>query len=519
MSEAAMKAQEDKILEYLLAPQLDAPTLNNFTILAERIRMEWPLAARLKLAERWRKQPPTDNLIRLYSLLFHFSGDLYYLEIIVQYYSIISTDTNPEVIHYVYWCIQRQLFLGRAEPNKPAFVVCDLFRLYERLLAIIETQWTLVPRAHPKRDPSAPLRICFITNQFLGFRHQPSRDCADFAGRLQSRHGMECAVINCNLMPLTTAATFMPPFVATLEKSFKGTQTLDTGEGVVTMASFADTAFSQEKISRIMRTVESFRPDALVAFGGANIIVDLFARARVRPTILLPTTWGYVHSFADIILGYDERDWTADLPPIHRPPFAGRFRPFTFGFTLPPATNEANPYTLPENAPVFAVVGNRLDDEVSDGFIILLERLLDRVPDAVVAFAGGVTSLPARLKASRHADCLLSLGYITDVRGLFRRCAAFLNPPRQGGGGGAAYALGEGLPVVTTARGDVASVAGPQACVADDEAFLARAAALALDPNFRRIEGENARARYDGAIDRDRAVERLAGYCHELIGV
>lgn len=330
---------------------------------------------------------------------------------------------------------------------------------------------------------------------------------------------MECGIINCNLMPLTTTATFIPPFTATLEKSFKGAQTLDTGQGDVLMVSFADTAFTQEKIGRILRTVESFRPDVLVAFGGANIIVDLFARARVCPSILLPTTCGQVHSFADIILGYDERDWTADLPPVHRPPFAGRFRPFTFGFALPPATEETAPYTLPDGAPVFAVVGNRLDDEVSDAFINLLERLLDRIPNAVVVFAGGVSSLTARLTTSRHASRLIALGYITDVRGLFRRCAAFLNPPRQGGGGGAAYALGEGLPVVTTARGDVASVAGPQSCVVDDEAFLTRAATLALDPDFRRIEGENARARYDSAIDRARAVERLAAYCHELIGV
>lgn len=519
MSEATMKAQEAKLLEYLLAPKFDATTLNNFAILAETVRLEWPFAARLDLTERWRKSPPTDDTVRLYSLLFHFSGDLYYLERVVHYCSIISTGARPEFIHYVYWCVQRQLFLGRAEPNKPAFACCDLFRFYERLLAIIETQWAAAPRAHPKRDASAPLRVCFVTNQFVGLRHQPSRDCADFAGRLQSQHGMECAIVNCNLMPLTTTATFIPPFTATLEKSFKGAQTLDTGQGDVLMVSFSESAFSQEKIGRMLRTVESFRPDVLVAFGGANIIVDLFARARVCPTILLPTTWGQVHSFADIILGYDERDWTADLPPIHRPPFAGRFRPFTFGFALPPATEEANPYTLPENAPVFAVVGNRLDDEVSDAFIDLMERLLDRVPDAVVAFAGGVTSLPARLATSRHADRLISLGYITDVRGLFRHCAAFLNPPRQGGGGGAAYALGEGLPVVTTARGDVASVAGPQACVADDQAFLTRAARLALDPDFRQAEGENARARYDGAIDRDRAVERLKGYCHELIGV
>lgn len=519
MSEAAMKAQEERLLQYVLAPKFDATLLNEFALLAEKIRLEWPLDARLDLTERWRRKPPTDDTVRLNSLLFHFSGDLYYLERVIHYCEMVSSNAKPEFIHYIYWCIQRQLFLGRAEPNKPAFAPCDLFRLYERLLTMLETQWAVAPRPSPKRDPDARPRVCFVTNQFVGLRHQPSRDCADFAGRLQSHHGMECAIINCNLMPLTTTATFMPPFTATLEKSFKGAQTLDTGEGEVLMVSFADTAFTREKIGRILRTVESFRPDVLVAFGGANIVVDLFARADACPSILLPTTTGQVHSFADFILGYDERDWTADLPPIHRPPFAGRFRPFTFGFALPPATEEANPYTLPENATVFAVVGNRLDDEVSDAFINLLERLLDRVPGAVVAFAGGVTTLPNRLKASRHADRLLSLGYITDVRGLFRRCAAFLNPPRQGGGGGAAYALGEGLPVATTTQGDVASVAGPQACVADDEAFLARAAALALDPDFRRIEGENARARYDGAIDRARAAERLKGYCHEFIGV
>ena len=519
MSEAAMKAQEEKLLEFLLTPKFNADLLNEFALLAESVRMEWPLDARIDLTERWRKQPPTDDTVRLYSLLFHFSGDLYYLERVIHYCYMVSDHAKPEFIHYIYWCIQRQLFLGRAEPNKAAFAPCDLFRLYERLLTMIETQWAVAPRPSPKRDAAARPRVCFVTNQFIGLRHQPSRDCADFAGRLQSRHDMECAIVNCNLMPLTTTATFMPPFTATLEKSFKGAQNLDTGEGEVLMVSFADTAFTREKIGRILRTVESFRPDVLVAFGGANIIVDLFARARACPTILLPTTWGQVHSFADIILGYDERDWTADLPAIHRPPFAGRFRPFTFGFALPPKADEVNPYALPADAPVFAVVGNRLDDEVSDAFINLLERLMDRVPSAVVAFAGGVASLPARLNASRHADRLLSLGYITDVRGLFGRCVAFLNPPRQGGGGGAAYALGEGLPVVTTAQGDVASVAGPQACVADDEAFLTRAAALAFDADFRRTEGESARARYDGAIDRTRAVERLAAYCHELIGV
>ena len=519
MSDLAIKAQESELLDYLLSPNFDAPRLNAFAELAEKIRVEWPFPARIDLAERWRKQPPSADTVRLYSLLFHLSGDLYYLERIVHYCDMVSDRADPEFLHYIYWCIMRQMFLGRAEPSKASFGPCDLFRLYECLLALIETHWSPGPRATPKRAATMRPRVCFITNQFLGQRHQPSRDCSDFAMRLQTAHGADVAVINANLMPLKAPATFIPPFTATLEKGFKGAQSLEIGSATLPMVSFTEIDFGREKISRIVRTVESFRPDVLVAFGGANIIADLFARARACPTLLLPTTTGPVHSFADIILGFDQRDWTADLPPIHRQPFGGRFRPFTFGYSLPPLAPETDTYALPDGAPVFAIVGNRLDYEVSSSFIALLERLLDQVPQAVVVFVGGVEALPARLKGSRHAARLLTLGYVNDVRSLFRRCVAFLNPPRQGGGGGAAYALAEGLPVVTAPLGDVASVAGSAACVADDGGFLARAAALAIDADFRATESDNARARFAKAGDRAAAAAQLMTYCHDLIGV
>lgn len=519
MNESVMKEQESKLLEFLLTPGFDGPTLDAFAGLAEKIRIEWPLRDRINLTERWRRQPPSADTIRLYSLLFHLSGDLYYLERVIHYCEMVSDRADPEFIHYIYWCMMRQMFLGRAEPSKASFGPCDLFRLYERLLTLIETHWSPAPRAMPKRAAPDRPRVCFITNQFLGQRHQPSRDCSDFAIRLQTAHGADIAIINANLMPLKAPANFIPPFTATLERGYKGAQSLEIRGATLPIVSFAEIDFRREKITRILRTVESFRPDALVAFGGSNIIVDLFARAGACPTLLLPTTTGPVHSFADIILGFDQHDWTADLPTIHRTAFADRFRPFTFGYSLPPLAPETDSYVLPVGAPVFAIVGTRLDYEVSSSFVALLERLLDQVPLAVVVFVGGVEALPARLKGSRHAARLLTLGYVNDVRSLFRRCAAFLNPPRQGGGGGAAYALAEGLPVVTTRQGDVASVAGSAACVADDDGFVARAAALALDADFRAKEAECAVARFAEAGDRAAAAAQLMAYCHELIGV
>ena len=211
MSDLAIKAQESELLDYLLSPNFDAPRLNAFAELAEKIRVEWPFPARIDLAERWRKQPPSADTVRLYSLLFHLSGDLYYLERSVQYCDLDSDRADPEFLHYIYWCIMRQMFLGRAEPSKASFGPCDLFRLYECLLALIETHWSPGPRATPKRAATMRPRVCFITNQFLGQRHQPSRDCSDFAMRLQTAHGADVAVVG-----VEDAAAVVAPSLAAI---------------------------------------------------------------------------------------------------------------------------------------------------------------------------------------------------------------------------------------------------------------------------------------------------------------
>ena len=107
------------------------------------------------------------------------------------------------------------------------------------------------------------------------------------------------------------------------------------------------------------------------------------------------------------------------------------------------------------------------------------------------------------------------LGEVADIRALYGRCTALLNPPRQGGGGGAAYALAEGVPVVTYGWGDGASVSGPDFCVADRDAYLERAATLATDADAHAAAAAAARARFAAIGDRHRCVERLLAYGEE----
>lgn len=520
MSTVVPAFHETALLEFLQRPSFDVKALDAFTALLDKMRAEAPENVRLDIAERLSVDPPTTDVVRLCSALFYLTGDLYHLERLLHFYILLGDQVDIDKMHYAYWCIQRQMFLGRAAaPKAGAFGICDLHRFYQYILRTIETRWDLRPPPILRRSPGEPVRrIAMVTNQFIGGRHQPSRDCFDFARLLEQNHNVDVIVFNVNLLPLEPASTFVPPFIATLIDDYDGFQIIKMFENQVRVVSYKDRAFSRGKIDAAVRSIASFNPDVVIGFGGSNIVADLFARSRACPVATIPTTTGPLHSMADIILGFDRRDWTADLPTVYRRPFAGRFRPFTFGYSLPPLKPETMNVSLPENAPVLAVVGNRLDDEVGADFIELLEKILDRRNDAVVVFAGTTKTLQKRLSASRRASQFVAPGYVEDIRSLYRRCAVFLNPRRQGGGGGVAYALAEGLPVVTLPHGDGASVAGAEFHVADNAAFIDRTLALLEDSALHAAASNAASARFAAVGDRNRATAELLSYCNALVG-
>lgn len=510
----AVQDAAQALLPFLTDRQFDADKINRFTALCDTLRRDLPQDARIALAEQLRREAPTSDTVRLHSVLFHLTGDLYHLERILHYMIMGGDEVAPELLHYTYWCVSRQMFMGAAAPEKAAaFGPCDVYRFYEHMVRLIARRWGAVP---PRREPRpGPIRrVAMVTNQFTGDRHQPSRDCFDYAARLQEA-GLDVAIINTNMMPLRIENIFIPPMIAELVERYEGVHAIEMFGRHVKMASFTGRAFSREKMHDVIEAIDGYDPDVLVTLGGSVIAADLFAEAGARPVVTLPTTSGLTFSLAHIVLGYDEHDHTQAIPALYRTPFAQRFRPFSFGFTLPPSAGAGGDFGLGGAGFVFAVVGTRLDQEVDAGFLSLAEEVLDRCPDAVVAFAGPVSELPGRLTASRHAARLRVLGHLNDIRAFYGRVGAFLNPPRQGGGGSAAFAVGEGVPVVTMPWGDVASVAGPDFRVADRAAYVARAAALCADRDFRAAQSALAKARYDGVVDRRHSVQRLLDYCEE----
>lgn len=504
----------ESLLPFLREKQFDFEKINRFTELCDRLRRDLAPEVRVEVAERLRREAPRGDLIRLHSVLFYLTGDLYHYEHILHYLLLGEESAPPALMHYTYWCMSRQLFLGASAPEKAsAFVPCDFYRFYEAMVRSIARRWNMIPPKHEPR-PGPIRRAVLVTNQFTNDQHQPSRDCFDYAHRLLER-GIDVAILNSNHMPLHVENLFIPPMVADVIEHYEGVWSMEMFGKRVKMASFTDRPFSRDKMAAIVDAIDGFDPDIILSFGGSNIPCDLFADAGARPVVCLPTTSGITISLAPLVLGYDENDFTAGIPAAYRAPFARRFRPFNFGFFLPPSVGQGGDFGVGPADFVFGVVGTRLDIEVDATFLAMLDDVLDRCPGAVVAFAGHTTELAGRVAAARNAARMRCLGHLTDMRAFYQRCGAFLNPSRQGGGGSAAIAIGEGVPVVTLAWGDVASVAGPAFHTPDREAYVTRAAELAADPAFRAAQAAEARARFEGTVDRRHSVDRLLEYCEE----
>ncbi|KKO47041.1 hypothetical protein WG68_03690 [Arsukibacterium ikkense] len=138
---------------------------------------------------------------------------------------------------------------------------------------------------------------------------------------------------------------------------------------------------------------------------------------------------------------------------------------------------------LPPDKFIFALVGNRLDLEVSESFLDLILSSFD--DDMFLVFIGDFKRYSV---LSEHLPMLkkssITLGYQRDLASVIDLVDVYINPERVGGGTSALYALSLGVPVVSYNSGDVFAICGDYFSVADDDEYKARMVHLKNDRDF-----------------------------------
>lgn len=118
-------------------------------------------------------------------------------------------------------------------------------------------------------------------------------------------------------------------------------------------------------------------------------------------------------------------------------------------------------FGIAEDKFVILIAGNRLDTEVTEEVKRVFQMILEQ-NEVLFVFIGNCPKLENEL--AKEADHYRFFGAVNDFKWIMRIGNLFLNPPRQGGGTGAFYAVENDVPVLTLPDCDVAQVGEAFTC-------------------------------------------------------
>ncbi len=113
---------------------------------------------------------------------------------------------------------------------------------------------------------------------------------------------------------------------------------------------------------------------------------------------------------------------------------------------------------------VIIIAGHRLDDEVKQDTIDVLNIILEEELQCKVLFIGNCEKLKERLQRNQYWKRFRFVGETENFRATIALGDLFLNPPRKGGGTGALYAAQSEVPVLTLGHCDVANIGEEFVC-------------------------------------------------------
>lgn len=392
--------------------------------------------------------------------------------------------------------------------NRAAFTVADYARLRQKTLkplfaAIMRRLRRTLPQPLAPYRPN-PRKILVIANAINNPRFTgPAWDALEYAHSLRHDFGLEPLLVNSNIWLQAMADPIWPLRSYTTPPGKQWDAWPHRG-GTLPLFRQWEPMPTPAALADFCAMLQQERPALAINIGDANAYTELLAEIipayvmhftvdfpitlHTRPTYHpnLPETTPAIRRLAG-----QAKAKLVELVPSYS--LHGRYCRYT-----------RRDFGVADNAFVYAVVGHRLDSEVTAEFLQLLDNVLAAVPSGFVFFLGlfptyqsRVASFPALSRRSAF------IGNVGDVASFMQIVDIYLNPDRAGGGSSAVYAMAAGVPVLTLPHGDVAFAAGAAQHCADYAALQNQAVALAADPAARRQAQRLASARAAAICQRD----------------
>ena len=340
--------------------------------------------------------------------------------------------------------------------------------------------------------------IFIFSAQVLGMAHAPTKTLLDRCYALKKYLKKEIVIINTAMqIPAKGQAPFYGLINATYAEGLSDVKQLEFKGETFEFHQCENKMPDIDIIKNVIEMVKTRKPEFILDIGGSDICADLCG--LFVPQITISTVFSRIafscgeYQMVDKILTEEDKGELAilgvDAQKVKKTPFTFSFKEQTHHFTR-------KQLELWEDKIVLLVVGWRLDQEVDENFLEMLEQVIKKNDNIAVAFMGKFDLYDEKIKKyPKLLENSKNLGMQMDALAVVECCDLYVNPKRNGGGSSVSEALYKGLPAVTLPTGDVSVAAGELFWVEDYFAMQEKILKYASEENYYKQMSEKAKKR------------------------
>ncbi|MEK4951398.1 glycosyltransferase [Bacillus sp. FSL W8-1127] len=363
-----------------------------------------------------------------------------------------------EKYFYLYQCIRLGFVNQDLWDYQTAILQRKLYRdIYYSFRKEIKNRYKFIPKE--ERDKNF---IVVLTSQFLNLNHAPTKTALDRCYSLITHLGKKVMLINTK--ELLTSKGFSPFHNVIIGNEVKELENYRNIKYKDIEIPFYQTSYQMpdmDEIINIMEFIEKRKPYFVLQIGGGSINSDLCS--QIVPVVTISTVFSGLPLSEGNMYVIGRKVNENDVKLLKEFDFNKEKvieSVFTFDFKPQQRKYTKTQLNLPKNKFLIAIVGTRLDEEITETFIKLLTEMIKQLNIHIV-FIGEFKKYTDFVRANnylkKNSTCL---GFQEDVLAILELCDLYVNPKRTGGGSSVAEAMFKGLPVVTLNSGDVFIAAG-----------------------------------------------------------
>lgn len=356
----------------------------------------------------------------------------------------------------IYWIIVEITFKNSKVKLSSGYIDILYEHIYNIVYNVLENE---ILKGEGLREKKEKI-VVIVTSQFLSVGHAPTRRVLDYSYIIQNILNIPVLIINDSGNNIHNTKFIKRLWYFDYIEGFSEQETIFYKGTNFKFLQINSKMIDLNNILKMVLIIKEINPLLVFNVGGSSLVTDLCR--EFSKTATMPCSTEIPDSLSEyLIVGRKLREKDKER--------LIRMRPYqkiiesTFNYLMPKeflVSYNREQFGIPEDSWLLVTAGNRLDQEMTDEFLEMIDYLLQKTDNIGFLVVGRVNE--NILKKFKKVDKVYLVGSLPDGALAIKLGNVFINPIRKGGGRAAFEALYYSIPVITTKYGDSWDVCGEE---------------------------------------------------------